>query len=164
MYEALVEAGVELLVGLPGTQTLPLDRTVARRDDIGYLMARHEVSIPHVAWGYHESGGGLAATLTVPGPGDTNAAHGLKNALNDSVPILHLSADSGADERGRHPIHEIEPSTFGTVVKANVDVTEPSRLRESLSRAVETALSPPTGPVRIGGVCAILAERQGGFQ
>lgn len=133
MYEALVEAGVELLVGLPGTQTLPLDRTVARRDDIGYLMARHEVSIPHVAWGYHESGGGL-------------------------------SADSGADERGRHPIHEIEPSTFDTVVKANVDVTEPSRLRESLSRAVETALSPPTGPVRIGGVCAILAERQGGFQ
>lgn len=158
VYEALVDAGVELLVGLPGTQTLPLDQTIARRDEITYLMARHEVSIPHIAWGYYESGGGLAATLTVPGPGDTKAAHGLKNALNDSVPMIHLSADSDAEQRGRHPIHEIDPSTFDNVVKANIDVTEGRRLRPALARGISTALEPPTGPVRLGISSGILAS------
>lgn len=94
VYDALVDAGVTELIGLPGTQTLPLDRTIAERDDITYLMARHETAIPHIAWGYYESGGGIAATLTVPGPGDTNAAHGLKNALDDGVPLIHISPDT----------------------------------------------------------------------
>lgn len=47
IYDALVDAGIELLVGLPGTQTLPLDRVVADRDEMDYIMARHETSIPH---------------------------------------------------------------------------------------------------------------------
>jgi len=73
VYEALVEAGIDLLVGLPGTQTLPLDRVVARREEMRYVMARHETAIPHVAWGHFETSGRPAATLTVPGPGETNA-------------------------------------------------------------------------------------------
>lgn len=150
VYDALVDAGVEVLVGLPGTQTLPLDRTVAQRDEIRYVMARHETAIPHVAWGYHESGGGVAATLTVPGPGETNAAHGLKNALDDCVPMIHLTADVNPDERGKSPIHEIDPATYDHVVKENVVVERPLNLRSGIERAIEAALTPPCGPVRIG--------------
>ena len=150
VYDALVEAGVDLLVGLPGTQTLPLDRTVAQRDEIRYVMARHETAIPHVAWGYHESGGGIAATLTVPGPGETNAAHGLKNAFDDCVPMIHLTADVNPDERGRSPIHEIDPSTYDHVVKENVVIDRPIELRAGLERAIGAALTPPCGPVRVG--------------
>jgi acetolactate synthase-1/2/3 large subunit len=148
--DALVEAGVELVVGLPGTQTLPLDRVIARREDLTYVMARHETAIPHVAWGYYESGGGPAATLTVPGPGDANAAHGLKNALDDGVPIIHVSADADPSAAGKHPIHEIDPHTFDNVVKENVVVDDPRRLREAVDRGVRIALTPPYGPVRLG--------------
>jgi acetolactate synthase-1/2/3 large subunit len=157
VYEALVNAGVKVLVGLPGTQTLPLDRTIERRDDITYVMARHETAIPHVAWGYYEAGGGVAATLTVPGPGDANAAHGLKNAYDDNVPVIHISADADPSAFGKHPIHEIEPKTFDTVVKANVTVEDPFRLREVVSRGIETALAPPCGPVRLGIPSTFLA-------
>jgi len=150
VYDALVEADIDLLVGLPGTQTLPLDRTVARRNDIEYVMARHETAIPHVAWGYYEAGGGIAATLTVPGPGDTNAAHGLKNAYDDSVPLIHISPEVDPDELGKHPIHEIEPDTFDNVVKANLRVETPFRLRETVARGIEIARAPPYGPVRLG--------------
>jgi len=158
VYDALVEAGVELVVGLPGTQTLPLDRIVAERDEMRYVMARHETAIPHIAWGHYEAGGSVAATLTVPGPGDTNAMHGLKNALEDCVPILHVSADANPDERGKKPIHEIEPDTYDNVVKANVDVERPIDLPAALARGVETALTPPTGPVRLGVPSSVLAE------
>ena len=150
VYQALVEAGVEVLIGIPGTQTLPLDRTVVERDEMEYVMARHETAVPHVAWGYYESGGGVAATLTVPGPGETNAMHGLKNAYEDCVPLIHVSADVDPDHYGKKPIHEIEPETYDTVVKRNVIVERAEELPLKVAEGLETALTPPYGPVRLG--------------
>lgn len=156
VYDALVEAGIELLVGLPGTQTLPLDRVVTERDEMEYVMARHETSIPHMAWGYYEAGGTPAATLTVPGPGDTNAMHGLKNAYDDCVPIIHVSADANPEERGKGPIHEIDPDTYDNVVKANVNVETEHELTEKVERAIDVATTAPYGPVRLGVPSRIL--------
>lgn len=156
VYDALVDTGIELLVGLPGTQTLPLDRVVAERDEMEYVMARHETSIPHIAWGYYEANGKPAATLTIPGPGDTNAMHGLKNAYEDCVPLIHISADINPEDRGKGPIHEIPADTYDNVVKANVNVTTETELTESVARAIELALTPPYGPVRIGVPSGIL--------
>jgi len=158
VYDALLDAGAELVVGLPGTQTLPLDRIVSEREEMRYVMARHETAIPHIAWGYYEAGGGVAATLTVPGPGDTNAMHGLKNAYEDSVPILHVSADVNPAERGQKPIHELAPDTFDNVVKENVSVERPFDLPAALERGIESALSPPFGPVRFGVPSDVLTE------
>lgn len=158
VYEALVDSGVELVVGIPGTQTLPLDRTVVERDEMTYVMARHETAVPHIAWGYYEAGGGVAATLTVPGPGDTNAMHGLKNAFEDCVPIFHVSADVNPEDRGKRPIHEIEADTFDNAVKANFTVETALTLPATLSAGIETALSPPYGPVRFGIPSRVLDE------
>ncbi|WP_114576532.1 thiamine pyrophosphate-binding protein [Saliphagus sp. LR7] len=158
VYEALCEAGIGLLVGLPGTQTLPLDRVVARRSEMRYVMARHETAIPHIAWGYYESSGTPAATLTVPGPGETNAMHGLKNAYEDSVPIVHVGADVDPADRGKGPIHEIDPGTYDTVVKENVVVESGSDLPAAVARGIERALAPPMGPVRLGVPSGILAS------
>lgn len=157
LYDALVAAGIDLLVGVPGTQTLPLDRVVAERGEMKYVMARHETSVPHVAWGYYEASGSPAATLTIPGPGDTNSMHGLKNAAEDCVPLIHISADVNPEERGKSPIHEISPDTYDTVVKANYNVETPVELVESVERAIDTALTPPFGPVRLGVPNRILA-------
>ena len=156
VYDALVDAGIDLLVGLPGTQTLPLDRTVTERDEMQYVMARHETAIPHIAWGYYEACHTPAATLTVPGPGDTNAMHGLKNARDDYVPIVHVSADVNPAERGKRPIHEIDADTFDNAVKTNVTVERPLDLPAEVARGLETAFTPPTGPVRLGVPSEIL--------
>lgn len=158
VYEGLRAAGVDLVVGIPGTQTLPLDRTVAERDGMRYVMARHETAVPHVAWGYHEAGGGLASTLTVPGPGDTNAMHGLKNALEDCVPLIHVSAEVDPEDRGKGPIHEIEANTVDNAVKANLNVERPREVRPAVDRAVAIATAPPTGPVRLGVPSGLLAS------
>ncbi|MFB6111932.1 MAG: thiamine pyrophosphate-binding protein [Halobacteriaceae archaeon] len=157
VYNGLRAAGIDLLVGIPGTQTLPLDRTVAERDEMRYLMARHETAVPHIAWGYHEAGGGIAATLTVPGPGDTNAMHGLKNALEDCVPLLHVSAEVDPADRGRSPIHEIEADTVDNAVKANHLVERPREVRPAIDRGLAEATTPPTGPVRVGVPSGLLA-------
>lgn len=156
IYRALIEADVDLLIGLPGTQTLPLDRAVAQGDEMRYVMARNETVIPHIAWGHYEAGGSMAATLTIPGPGDTNVMHGLNNAKEDCVPILHFSADVNPEDRGKGPIHEIEPETFDTVVKENINVKRPIELPGAMARAVSLAQTPPMGPIRIGVPSGIL--------
>ncbi|MFB6103758.1 MAG: thiamine pyrophosphate-binding protein [Halobacteriaceae archaeon] len=157
VHDALLDAGVDLLVGLPGTQTLPLDRTVVERGELRYVMARQETAIPHIAWGYTEAGGGMAATAVVPGPGDTNAMHGLKNAFNDSVPMIHMAAEVNPEDRGKQPIHEIERDTVDTAVKDNVFVDQGRAVRAAIDRAVATAQTPPKGPVRVGVPNRILA-------
>lgn len=133
-----------------------------------YVMARHETAIPHVAWGYYETSGTVAATLTVPGPGETNAMHGLKNAFEDGVPIVHIAADVDPTERGKGPIYEIAPGTYDTVVKENVVVARPFDLQSAVRRGIEVALTPPYGPVRLGvpsgvprprGQCSLVDDR-----
>lgn len=158
VHNALQEAGVDIVIGLPGTQTLPLDRTVVEQGELEYVMARHETAIPHIAWGYYEAGGGLAATLVVPGPGDTNAMHGLKNAFNDCVPLLHISAEVNPEDRGKNPIHEIERDTVDNAVKANYFVERGREVRSTVDRALAVAQTPPMGPVRVGIPNRILAE------
>lgn len=43
-------------------------------------------------------------------------------------------------------------------MKANITVESATQLREEIDRAVETALTPPTGPVRLGIPRGMLAE------
>lgn len=155
--DALVEAGVETVVGLPGTQTLPFDVAVDDAEGLTYLMARNETAIPHVAWGHYEAGGGLAATVTVPGPGDAKAIHGLKNALNDNVPFVHVSADVPAADRGDDPIHEIDPDTYDNAVRTNLTVETSAELPDAVARGLRDATHPPYGPVRLGVASDVLA-------
>jgi acetolactate synthase-1/2/3 large subunit len=146
----LVDRGVEAVFGIPGTQSLPLNEAVSAREDVRFVTARHETAVPHMAWGYAEASGRLAATLVVPGPGDLNATNGLKNALNDRVPMVHLSVETDPGMRGGDAIHETPSESYDTVVKENVAVETPASAAATLDRAVVTALSPPAGPVRVG--------------
>ncbi|MFW6317867.1 MAG: thiamine pyrophosphate-binding protein, partial [Halorubrum sp.] len=121
VVDAMLDRGVDTVFGIPGKQTLPLNRALADRD-ARFVVARHETAVPHQAWGYAETSepGAMAATCVVPGPGDTNAMNGLKNALNDCVPLLHLAVETERSVRGGDGIHETPPETYDTVVKENV--------------------------------------------
>lgn len=152
--EAIVDRfrdrGIDTIFGIPGTQTLPLNEVIERTDDVRFVMARHETAVSHQAWGYAETGGGIAATLVVPGPGDMNAMNGLKNALNDSTPLVHVAVETEPHLRGTDAIHETPPDTYDDVVKDNAVVDTPSSAPAVVERAIGIARTPPQGPVRVG--------------
>jgi acetolactate synthase-1/2/3 large subunit len=150
VVEFLVSQGIDTVFGIPGTQTLPLNRALEASAGISYVMARHETALSHQAWGYGQSSGRMAATLVVPGPGDMNAMNGLKNALNDCTPLLHLSIETDPDVRGGDGIHETPHDTYDNVVKENVLVRSPEAVVAAVADAVSTARTPPKGPVRVG--------------
>ncbi|PCR91284.1 thiamine pyrophosphate-binding protein [Natrinema ejinorense] len=150
MVERLAAAGIDTVFGIPGTQTLPLNDAIERRDDIRHVMARHETAVTHQAWGYAETCGDPAGTLVVPGPGDMNAMNGLQNARNDCTPLVHIAVETDPEIRGGGGIHETPPETYDTVVKSNVVVDQPEGTAAALEAAIATAERPPKGPVRVG--------------
>lgn len=150
IIDCLTENGIDTVFGIPGKQTLPLNKGISERDDIRFVMARHETSVSHQAWGFAETSGRMAATVVIPGPGDMNAMNGLKNALNDCTPLLHVAVETEPDVRGGDGIHETPPDTYDNVVKENVTVETPQSTIAELERAVSIARTPPKGPVRVG--------------
>ncbi|AHF98445.1 acetolactate synthase [Halostagnicola larsenii XH-48] len=150
VVDRLVANGIDTVFGIPGKQTLPLNETIDERDDIRFVMARHETAVTHQAWGYAEASGDLAATVVVPGPGDMNAMNGLKNAYNDCTPLVHFAVETSPELRGGDPIHETPPDTYDNVVKSNVLVERPESTAVVVEEAIATATTPPYGPVRVG--------------
>ena len=160
VVDCLLDHGIDTAFGIPGKQTLPLNRAFADRD-ARFVVARHETAVTHQAWGYAEIGGpgAMAATVVVPGPGDMNAMNGLKSAKNDCVPLIHLAVETEADVRGGDGIHETPPETYDTVVKANVLVESPAGAVSAVTAAIRTAREHPQGPVRVGIPKDVLASR-----
>jgi len=150
VVEYLINEGIDTVFGIPGTQTLPLNKALETIEEISYIMARHETAVSHQAWGYGQTSNGMAATLVVPGPGDMNAMNGLKNALNDCTPLLHLSIETDPDIRGGDGIHETPHDTYDNVVKENILVKSPEGTLVAVADAIKTARTAPKGPVRVG--------------
>ncbi|WP_435181092.1 thiamine pyrophosphate-binding protein [Halorussus sp. AFM4] len=150
VVDTLVDSDVDTVFGIPGKQSLPLNETIGEREDIRFVVARHETAVTHQAWGYAATSDRMAATVVVPGPGDMNAMNGLKNALNDCVPLLHVAIETDPDLRGGDAIHETPPDTYDNVVKENVLVETPEATVAELERAIAVARTPPKGPVRVG--------------
>ncbi|OYR41910.1 thiamine pyrophosphate-binding protein [Halorubrum sp. Hd13] len=160
VVDHMLDRGVDVAFGIPGKQTLPLNRALADRD-ARFVVARHETAVTHQAWGYAETSepGAMAATVVVPGPGDMNAMNGLKNALNDCVPLLHLAVETEREVRGGDGIHETPPETYDTVVKENVLVDSPAGAVPAVADAIRVAREHPQGPVRVGIPKDVLASR-----
>ncbi|WP_096390232.1 thiamine pyrophosphate-binding protein [Halopenitus persicus] len=150
IIDRLTDRGITTVFGIPGKQTLPLNDVISGRDDVRFVMARHETNVTHQAWGYAESSGETAATVVIPGPGDMNAMNGLKNALNDCTPLVHIAVETEPEVRGGDGIHETPPDTYDNVVKENVTVETPQSVVAELDRAITIAETPPMGPVRVG--------------
>lgn len=150
VIELLVDKGIGTVFGIPGTQTLPLNKAIEATDELDYIMARHETAVSHQAWGYGQTSDEMAATLVVPGPGDMNAMNGLKNALNDCTPLLHLSIETDPEIRGGDGIHETPHNTYDNVVKENILVETPESTVAAVAEGIAIARTPPTGPIRVG--------------
>ncbi|MFC7073735.1 thiamine pyrophosphate-binding protein [Halovenus rubra] len=150
VIEQLATNGIETLFGIPGKQTLPLNEAIGNREDIDFIVARHETAVSHAAWGYAETSGRPAATVVIPGPGDMNAMNGLKNALNDCTPLIHIAVETSPEIRGGDGIHETPPDTYDNVVKENIVVDSPESTLVNLQEAIDTAMTAPKGPVRVG--------------
>nr|WP_281290177.1 5-guanidino-2-oxopentanoate decarboxylase [Parahaliea aestuarii] len=99
LLQMLEAHGIEVAFGIPGTHTIELYRGLPQTA-IRHVTPRHEQGAGFMADGYARVTGRPAVCLTVSGPGALNIATAMGQALQDSVPMLVISADNQRHQRG----------------------------------------------------------------
>ncbi|MFO0800142.1 MAG: thiamine pyrophosphate-binding protein [Gemmataceae bacterium] len=146
--ELLHGAGVTHLFGNPGTTELPLNAALARDRRVRYVLGLHECPVVAAAEGYAMAGGRLAVVNLHTSCGLGNAMGMLVNAKAAGSPLLVTAGQQDT----RHLFEE--PVLTGSLVdmarplvKYAAEVGRVADLPNATRRAIQAALTPPTGPV-----------------
>ncbi len=148
ILEMLADAGVRYLFGNPGTTELPLMDALAADERIEFILGLQEVPVMGMADGYAMASGRLGVVNLHICAGLGNAMGMLYNAWREGTPLLVTAGQQ--DRRLRFE----EPILWGDMVgvvrpwtKWAAEVERVEDLPAALRRAMQAALTPPTGPV-----------------
>jgi acetolactate synthase I/II/III large subunit len=152
LVQLLEGYGIEVAFGIPGTHTIELYRGLPATG-IRHVTPRHEQGGGFMADGYARVTGRPAACFTVSGPGALNIATAMGQALQDSVPMLVISADNaraqlGMGEGRLHDTDNLQAAMAQCSVWSHT-LMSPLELPRVLARAFTTFRSERPGPVHL---------------
>ncbi len=144
--------GVDTLFGIPGVHTVELYRGL-EASGVRHVTPRHEQGAGFMADGYARATGQPGVCLIITGPGMTNIATAMGQALADSVPMLVISSVNRRDTlgRGQGRLHELESqrNLVAGVARFSHTLLDPAGLPEVLARAFAVFQGQRPGPVHI---------------
>jgi acetolactate synthase-1/2/3 large subunit len=153
VVDALVDAGVEVVFGIPSVHNLPIYDAIRCDGRIHPVFVRHEQCAIGAADGFARTTGRLGVCLTSTGPGAANAMGGQLEALSSSSPVLHLTGqiDSRFLGQRRGFIHEVpdQLTMLASLSKAAHRPQSADDVAVTVARAVAEALACPRGPVSV---------------
>ncbi|WP_374710093.1 5-guanidino-2-oxopentanoate decarboxylase [Halomonas koreensis] len=147
--------GVETVFGIPGVHTIELYRELAGGEASGlrHVTPRHEQGAGFMADGYARATGKPGVCFIITGPGMTNIATAMAQALADSVPMLVISSVNRRDTlgRGQGRLHELpsQQQLLAGVSRFSHTLLDPDGLPEALARAFAVFEGARPGPVHI---------------
>lgn len=112
LVRTLKQHGVTTVFGYPGAHTVPIYEALRRERGVRHVLVRHEQGAAFMADGYARSSGRVGVCLTTAGPGATNTATAVAEALSDCVPIVVLTAQVDTTARGKGAYHELDLRDF----------------------------------------------------
>ncbi|WP_280562687.1 5-guanidino-2-oxopentanoate decarboxylase [Chromohalobacter sp. 48-RD10] len=152
LLDLLVAHGIDTVFGIPGVHTVELYRGLPD-SGLEHVTPRHEQGAGFMADGYARATGKPAACFIISGPGMTNIATAMGQALADSVPMLVISSVNRRDTlgRGQGCLHELpdQQRTLDGVSVFSHTLHTPEVLPEVLGRAFAIFKSARPGPVHI---------------
>ncbi len=158
LVEGLAAQGVGHVFCVPGESYLAV-LDALHDSPIALTVCRHEAGAAMMADAVARLTDRPGICMVTRGPGATNAAAGLHVAEHDSVPLILFVGQVERAMRGRGAFQEMDyRAVFGSVAKWVVEVDDPARIPETLSRAFHTALQGRPGPVVIALPEDVLTE------
>ena len=149
--EILHAAGVEYIIGNPGTTELPLMDVLPDHPEFKYILTLQEGVAMAMADGYALASGKLGVLNVHVAPGLGNAMGMLYDAAKTAAPLLVTAGQ----QDGRFSL--TEPLLWGDMVRMVESMTKwayqierVADLPHALRRAIKVATTPPTGPVFLG--------------
>ncbi|MDI5985075.1 5-guanidino-2-oxopentanoate decarboxylase [Halomonas sp. M4R5S39] len=144
--------GVDTVFGIPGVHTVALYRGLTG-GGLRHVTPRHEQGAGFMADGYARATGRPGVCLIITGPGMTNIATAMGQALADSVPMLVISSVNRRDTlgRGQGRLHELasQQQLMAGVSRFSHTLLDPAALPEVLARAFAVFQGQRPGPVHI---------------
>lgn len=153
LVEMLVDAGVEVVFGLPGGAIAPLNDSLLDHPEVRVITTRHESGAVFAAAAYARVTGKLGVVFVTSGPGILNAMTGIAAAYCDGMPLLVVVGEVPRSVFGRRALQEGSShhldviSACRPITKMAAQIAISDVAPGTLKRAIATALSGCKGPV-----------------
>ena len=152
LVKILQNYGIDTIFGIPGVHTVELYRGL-EEVSINHVTPRHEQGAGFMADGYARSSGKVAACFIITGPGMTNIATAMGQALADSIPMLVISSVNRTYQLGlgEGRLHEMpgQRNLVSGVSRFSHTLLRADELPMVLARAFAIFNSERPGPVHI---------------
>lgn len=149
----LERCGVQAAFGVISIHNMPILDAFAQRGAIRFVMARGEAGAGNMADAYARSTSSLGVCITSTGPAAGNIAGSLVEAYTAGAPLLHITGQIETPylDKNLSYIHEApdQLTMLDAVSKAAFRVRSAETALSTLKKAVQVALSAPTGPVSV---------------
>ncbi len=143
--EFLCFCGADVIFGIPGGASLPLNDAFTAAHDRGayrYLLTGHEQGAGFEAEGFAAASGRAGFCTATSGPGATNLVTPLADSLRDSRPLLALTGNTATTaEPEAFQAIDIVGITDGKATKLSLRAEHPSAVQEMLVRAYHAAVT-----------------------
>jgi acetolactate synthase-1/2/3 large subunit len=150
VVETLRDLGVKHVFGVPSGGWVDYMEALRTTDGIDFILTTHEGGAGMMADVCGRLTGAPGACFGTYGPGATNLATGVGEALLDRSPMIALTDEMPAAMRGRTTQMGIDhQALFQPLTKKTTRLREDA-VREILFDAARIALSPRRGPVHVG--------------
>ncbi|MGL4810233.1 MAG: thiamine pyrophosphate-binding protein, partial [Beijerinckiaceae bacterium] len=149
IVDSLVAQGVEHVFCVPGESYLAV-LDALHDAQINVTVCRQEGGATMMADASARLTGRPGIVMVTRGPGATNASPGIHIAEHDSVPLILFVGQIDGSMRHRGAFQEMDyRAFFGSTAKWVVELDDPARIPEMISRAFHVAMQGRPGPVVI---------------
>ncbi len=151
IVQALKEADVSTIFGIPSIHNIGLYESLRHEPSIQHIGCRHEAGATHMADGYARASGGLGVIVSSTGPGAGFTVSALQEAWGSCSPVLMITTNIDAAKigQGLGVLHELEEQTslFRTITKEVIVAQADDDLYALARRAISFAQAGRPGPV-----------------
>ena len=147
--ECLEAEGVKYVFGIPGEETLDLNASL-EESSITFVPVRHEQGGAYMTDMYGRLTRRAGVCLGTLGPGATNLATGVADALLDRSPLVALTGQADLERMHKESHQHIDVvSMFRPITKWNVRLNSARVIPEVVRKAFKVAQAQKPGPTHI---------------
>jgi acetolactate synthase-1/2/3 large subunit len=147
--ECLEAEGVKYVFGIPGEETLDLNRSLAN-SSVSFIPVRHEQGGAYMADMYGRLTGRAGVCLGTLGPGAMNLVTAIGDAFLDRAPLVALTGQADLERMHKESHQFIDlVELFRPITKWNARVTSPEIIPEVVRKAFKVAESEKPGATHL---------------
>jgi len=151
----LEQTGIKKVFMVPGESNVHLLDSIGRHEGLDFICNQAEKSASFAAEGYAKLSSELSVLVISSGSSVLNVVPGVGNAWIDSTPVLVISGQTRTDQYSDGTPRQLDNKSLNiidivtSITKYAVRITDPTKIRFHLEKAVHLATEGRPGPVWI---------------